>query len=612
MIFSLPNGLQGYLLTDAKNQTIDRGPTDVVVDKEAVKRGRDPEVINGVSCMNCHWSGTLNKSDQIRNHVLAQPAGFYSEEILDFVRTVYVEKSAFDARLLEDRERFEAAVRKCGAQLSKSEPVATLAFQFEEPLDLDQAAAEAGVTTPALVDMLKQNQELARELGSLMLGQPVPRETYLQQYPNLIRGLNIGTFVPRESRRIPETASTKQAPAPTSPTPHSQPPKASAVSSDPFAGNQAGELREFSEWKIKFHWCPPAVFTMGTPGASDHEAAVDVTITRGFWLAETELSEIQWHKVMKTAPWRGQQFCADEAAHPVVWVSHGDEGRGSFSPDSASEYCRRLTQTERAAGRLPAGWHYGLPTEAQWEYACRAGTESEFFFGDAVNQYAEFGWCSANIDGQTAHMVGKKAPNPWGLHDMVGNVREWCADGYRLELPGGRNPLVGFARNRASTRICRGSSWKSPETQCRSSYRHQISPGTRGADIGFRLCLFTPGRSVPSSGHGSAGSPSASNPYNPSPGKGVPVVPRGNHDPLDNHIDPNQYVDDGDELDVITDPDIGQIILDNLPAGSDRNSVDESVPAQDEFQSDEQMELPDSGGDFSDDSVGDSGDEGGE
>ena len=589
MIFNLPNGLQGYLLTDAKNQAIERGPTDVVVDKEAVKRGRDPEVINGVSCMNCHWSGTLNKSDQIRNHVLAQPAGAYPEDILDFVRSVYVEKSEFDARLLEDRERFEAAVRKCGAQLSKSEPVATLAFQFEEPLDLDQAAAEVGVTPQKLIEMLKEHQGLARQLGSLSLGQPVPRETFVQQYPQLIQTLGVGKFIPRQSRLKRDLASIEQAPAPGSPgpgtpgpTPKSPRPGSTnspAGPADPFQGNDAGEQREFSEFKIPFRWCPPGIFTMGTPGAVDHEASADASITRGFWLAETELTEIQWHKVMKTAPWRGQPSTIDEAAHPVIYVSHGDNGGDTYSPDSASEYCRRLTQAERAAGRLPAGWHFGLPTEAQWEYACRAGTESEYFFGDDATRSSEFAWCSGNIGGQTAQTVGQKTPNAWGLHDMTGNVREWCADGYRSSLPGGRNPFVGFSPSNSSPRICRGSSWKDSEAKCRSGARGMVNLGTRSGDIGFRLCLFTPGRPRPSNGGSSVARSE----------NGIPIVPQ------DNYVDPHRVVNEEgyeEEMDVITSPDLGDVLENLLNPGGGTSDQPGFFPGGTE--SDEDMELPES------------------
>ncbi len=195
MIFNLPNGLQAYMLTDAAGQQIAKGPTDVVVDKEAVKRGRDPEVVNGVSCMNCHWSGMLNKTDQIREHVLSQPAA-YSKEVIEFVTAVYAPKADLNAKLTEDRQRFEAAVRQCGLTgLAKSEPVATLAFQFDEPLDLDLAAAEAGVTPDKLVAALRSNTVLGRELGSLPQGQPVPRDTFLQVFGAVVKELKVGTFL---------------------------------------------------------------------------------------------------------------------------------------------------------------------------------------------------------------------------------------------------------------------------------------------------------------------------------------------------------------------------------------------------------------------------------
>lgn len=204
MIFNLPNGLQGYMLTDAAGKQIPKGPTDVVVDKEAVKRGRDPEVVNGVSCMNCHWSGMLNKTDQIRDHVLSQPNA-YRAEVLEFVKAVYAEKVPLAAKLKEDRERFEAAVKRCGLSgLSKSEPVATLAFQFDEPLDLDLAAAEAGVTPDKFTAALKTNAALARQLGGLPQGQPVPRDTFVQQFAALLKELKIGgtSSVPLRSSQV--------------------------------------------------------------------------------------------------------------------------------------------------------------------------------------------------------------------------------------------------------------------------------------------------------------------------------------------------------------------------------------------------------------------------
>src|SRR5436309_862561 len=96
--------------------------------------------------------------------------------------------------------------------------------------------------------------------------------------------------------------------------------------------------------------------------------------------------------------------------------------------EQATEFCRALSEQERRDGRLPAGWEYRLPTEAQWEYACRAGTQTQFSFGDIESQLKDHAWYDANAERQT-HEVGLKRANPWGLHDMYGNVYEWCRDG---------------------------------------------------------------------------------------------------------------------------------------------------------------------------------------
>ena len=225
MIFSLPNGLQAYMLTDAAGRQIPKGPTDVVVDKEAVKRGRDPEVVNGVSCMNCHWSGMLNKTDQIRDHVLAQRTS-YSQAAHEFVTAVYVVKAELNAKLKEDRERFETAVKKCGlTSLAKSEPMATLAFQFDEPLDLDLAAAEAGVTPEKLITALRTNAALGRELGSLPQCQPVPRDKFVQQFGPLVKELKVGMFLAALSIGGNTTPTIPTRPSTTTPKPPTTMPK---------------------------------------------------------------------------------------------------------------------------------------------------------------------------------------------------------------------------------------------------------------------------------------------------------------------------------------------------------------------------------------------------
>ncbi len=128
-----------------------------------------------------------------------------------------------------------------------------------------------------------------------------------------------------------------------------------------------------------------------------------------------------------------------------------------MSWNDATEFCEKLTTIERKAGILKANEEYRLPTEAEWEYACRAGTKTAFSFGDDESKLGEYGWFNGSpVREQYAHKVGMKKPNPWGLHDMHGNVVEWCSDRMGLKLSGGTDPAgteEGEYRNQ------RGGGW---------------------------------------------------------------------------------------------------------------------------------------------------------
>jgi hypothetical protein len=156
------------------------------------------------------------------------------------------------------------------------------------------------------------------------------------------------------------------------------------------------------------------------------------------------------------------------------------------SHDEATEFCRRFTESERRAGRLPADWEYALPTEAQWEYACRAGTTTRYSFGDNEGSLGEFAWFFGNSN-DTTHPVGQKSPNGWDLHDMHGSVWEWCADWYADKLAGGEDPR-GPAT--AADRVARGGSWGSLPGRCGSALRSRmVEPGHWTGSVGFRLAL---------------------------------------------------------------------------------------------------------------------------
>jgi len=212
-------------------------------------------------------------------------------------------------------------------------------------------------------------------------------------------------------------------------------------------------------------------FSMGSlSGGSDEQPVTTVTLSP-FWLAKTEVTQAQWEAVMGSNPsyFKGGQL-------PVERVSWND----------AMEFCRKLTERERQAGRLPTGTIYTLPTEAQWEYACRAGTT-----GDYAGEVDAMAWYDKN-SGAATHAVGTKQANAWGLHDMHGNVWEWCEDWYADKLPGGSVSDFNGAAS-GSNRVLRGGSWWNGAAGCRSAFRYGYSPGLRFDYLGFRLAL----RSVP-------------------------------------------------------------------------------------------------------------------
>jgi len=226
---------------------------------------------------------------------------------------------------------------------------------------------------------------------------------------------------------------------------------------------------------------PAGKFTMGSPAdEKDHqedEAQVTVTLTKSFGLGKYEVTQRQWKSVMGTEPWSGEDWVMADKDCPATYVSW----------DDATEFCKKLTNLERKAGKLKANEEYRLPTEAQWEYAFRAGTETAFSFGNNESKLGEYAWFDGNAGDagrKYAHRVGMKEPNPWGLHDMHGNVREFCSDWYATRLSGGADPV---GPNGGSDRVLRGGSWGRDPGFCRSAYRILIDPSLRNNDLGFRV-----------------------------------------------------------------------------------------------------------------------------
>lgn len=228
---------------------------------------------------------------------------------------------------------------------------------------------------------------------------------------------------------------------------------------------------------VRFHWCPPGEFMMGSPEGEGYsgETQHKVTLTKGFWIAETETTQGLWQAVMGKAPrWY------EGANYPVAGVSWNE--------------CQNFIDILNAQF-APKGYRYALPTEAQWEYACRAGTTTAFSFGNELNGE------KANCDGEAPYgtkkkgpflgkitLVGSYDPNPWGLYDMHGNVLEWCADCYDdYPTEAVVDPLV----TTGARRVQRGGFYSAGANSCRSAARSYSMPDSFSVNPpGFRLIVI--------------------------------------------------------------------------------------------------------------------------
>lgn len=268
---------------------------------------------------------------------------------------------------------------------------------------------------------------------------------------------------------------------------------------------------------------PPGKFTMGSPQSElgmggqlfggglfglggqqgqhrDDEDQVAATLTRAFYLGKTEVTQGQWEAVMGTTPWKGETSVREGQAYAASYISW----------DSAREFCRTLSQKEGTA--------YRLPTEAEWEFACRGGTSTRYSFGNDESRLGEFDWFDENANNvgeDYPHSVGQKKANPFGLYDMHGNVWEWCEDTFADKLPGGTDPLLShrgsqrvnrrggwsntialaqigfgpFEEQPGPKRVYRGGSWSDEASNCRSASRFWNAPSDRHFNLGFRVAL---------------------------------------------------------------------------------------------------------------------------
>jgi formylglycine-generating enzyme required for sulfatase activity len=197
-----------------------------------------------------------------------------------------------------------------------------------------------------------------------------------------------------------------------------------------------------------------------------------IMISRPFWLGRHEVTQREYTALLGKNP----SHFPDNPDRPVEKVSYAD----------AIKYCIALTEREQKAGKLPGDFAYRLPSEAEWEYACRAGTTNLFSFGDSAKEADTFAWTAENSESKT-HPVGQKRPNPWGLYDMHGNVWEWTLDWFGqyppmdLQDPGG--PSQG------KFKVFRGGGWNNDADFARSANRFMMSPTNGIHFVGFRVAL---------------------------------------------------------------------------------------------------------------------------
>ena len=247
---------------------------------------------------------------------------------------------------------------------------------------------------------------------------------------------------------------------------------------------------------MRFAWIPPGTFVMGSPKSEQdpirakygdrvgeevsREIQHPVILTQGFFLGVHQVTQADWQEVMGANPshfWKNQL-----PVETVSWVNAIVFCNTLSQMDGKNPYYNNRENTVTILG----GNGYRLATEAQWEYACRAGAVTAYGFGDTIDRLFKYAWCRGNSSEKT-RKVGRKKPSAWGLHDMHGNVFEWCWDWYgdypveQATDPSG--PSEG------QYRVLRGGSWYSFPLHIRSAYRGWSEPARSGYDIGVRVCF---------------------------------------------------------------------------------------------------------------------------
>ena len=473
IIFSLPNGLQGYLLVTSDGTRINEGPKEIVFDNDNSAEVKG-QITNGISCIACHSGGINLKLDQIRDVALkAVPRGLRDE-----LELLFPLNNEMDTMQKADKKHFLDAIKKIGigSDCDKAECEVTrkVAKRFDQKINLQRAAAEFGVKQ----DDFRLN--LGGRLTSLrtqLEAGGVSRQEFINKFREIVKDNQSEFGEMMSSCGAQVELSAKPQPV-AKPQPSATLSWATVLASqpDPTVVTDAAARGRMTAtklpWKVRDNatgitmlLVPPGEFMMGSPeneaNREDDETQHRVTISKAFYLSQSEIPQEVWQKVMDKNPsfFKGSQ-------NPVEQISWDD------------------CQTFCGATGLR------LPSEAEWEYACRAGTTTPFSFGatitpQQVNYNGNFPYGSAakGLDRQKTVVCGSLPANKWGFREMHGNVWEWCQDGYSQSA----STTQAALETEIGARVLRGGGWLIYAYNCRASNRDGRAPGYRNVVIGCRF-----------------------------------------------------------------------------------------------------------------------------
>ena len=465
-IWTLPNGLQGYLLYTSTGKRLSSGPTGIVRDPQ----GPQQRIMNGISCIRCHFAGMRTPKGGGRDiEESRQKAG---APLPDSARQLFDElyRPATDVldRLDQDGKRFKEVALQTGItdqMFSEVEqPVYKLYDLFRSNIQKETIATELDMDPIEFDTRLKQLDGADNaSVNSLIKRLPkgIKRQNFIQDFRTLV-----DVFVSKARLREFKNVAFEE-----------------FIETPPTEATEVSRPAENDLAPAGMVKIPPGTFTMGSPASEANRGSDEVPhlveISKEFYIGQHEVTQAEYEQVMgtNTSHFKGGNLPMEN----VSWVE-------------ANEYCTRLTARERTAGRLRLGHEYRLPTEAQWEYACRAGTTTATAFGRSLSSV------QANFNGENPYQNGSKGPalrkttpvgkygtNAFGLYDMHGNVWEWCADYFGKYPKGSLKDPTG--PEKGELRVNRGGGWDSLGENCRSARRDGNRPNDRLNDLGFRVVL---------------------------------------------------------------------------------------------------------------------------